>query len=62
MTVAISIHCHLCGGFISDPLRVSHRLPPDAGVIAVPRSGFCSCREPVVFDPSPAGRVSGLDL
>ena len=52
----VSIHCHVCGGFISDPVLVSHRLPTGA-VIAVPRTGFCTCREPVVFGP-PAGRAS----
>lgn len=53
----IDIHCHTCGGFISDPRRVSHRLPADAAVLAAPRTGICTCGESVIFGP-PAGNAS----
>lgn len=53
----VDIHCHACGGFISDPGRISHRLADDASAIAVPRSGICTCRESVVYGP-PTGYVS----
>lgn len=53
----INIHCHTCGGFVSDPRRVTHRLPLDGTVIAVPRTDLCSCTESVIFGP-PAGRAS----
>lgn len=52
------IHCHACGGFISDPYRVSYRLPAGGTVaIAIPQSGICTCAESVVFGP-PAGYAS----
>ena len=53
----IDIHCHACGGFISDPGRISHRLSGDTTAIAVPRSGICTCRESVVYGP-PSGFAS----
>lgn len=53
----INIHCHTCGGFISDPRRVSHRLLSDAVVVATPRSGICACSEAVIFGP-PSGHAS----
>lgn len=57
------IHCYECGGFIGDPTQISHRLPPDAAhaaLAAVPKSGFCTCRRPVVYGP-PSGRSSTPD-
>ena len=53
----IDIHCHACGGFISDPDRISFRLPADPAAIAAPRSGICTCAESVVFGP-PTGYAS----
>jgi hypothetical protein len=49
----IDIHCHACGGFISDPGRIAHRLAGDTTALAVPRSGICGCRESVVYGPPP---------
>lgn len=53
----IDIHCHACGGFITDPERISFRLPADPVAIAIPRSGICTCTESVVFGP-PSGYAS----
>ena len=54
------IHCYNCGGFISDPAVISHRLPPSImhkAFGAVPTSALCTCQPPVVYGP-PAGRPS----
>lgn len=54
------IHCYNCGGFISEPTQIAHRLP--ASVMhkafgAIPTSALCTCTPPVVYGP-PAGRSS----
>lgn len=54
------IHCYNCGGFISDPTLISHRLPPSImhkTFGAIPTSALCTCRSPVVYGP-PSGRSS----
>jgi len=56
----IEIHCHDCGGFISDPSQISHRLPSSLmrkSFGAIPTSALCTCTPPVVYGP-PAGRSS----
>ena len=56
----VEIHCYNCGGFISDPLVISHRLPPSImhkAFGAIPTSALCTCHPPVVYGP-PAGRSS----
>ena len=54
----MDIHCHACGGFISDPQRISYRRPTgDTVAIATPRSAICTCAESVVFGP-PSGYAS----
>ena len=54
----IDIHCHACGGFISDPERVSYLRPaPGTVAIATPRSSICVCAQSVVFGP-PSGYAS----
>jgi hypothetical protein len=57
----IDIHCHACGGFISDPDRISHRTPGGTVAIATPRSAVCTCSESVVFGP-PSGYASIPDM
>ena len=52
------IHCYNCGGFISDPGRISHRQEPSIGhreFGATPISSLCTCNPPVVYEPR-AGR------
>ncbi len=55
------IHCHTCGGFISDPGRVAYRKPSDATPTAVPHSGLCACHPAIVYGP-PAGYVTSPGL
>ncbi len=51
MTTAI--HCHFCGGVISDPRVVEYR-PPRASVqVALPNSNRCTCSPPIVYEHSP---------
>jgi hypothetical protein len=47
------IHCHGCGGFITDPASVSYRLAPDATAAVAPRSGLCTCQPSIVYGPPP---------
>jgi hypothetical protein len=49
----MEIHCHDCGGFISEPERVSYRLPSNARSPAVPHSALSTCARPVVYGPPP---------
>ena len=51
------IHCHTCGGCISDPTTVSYRLPDGTGAVAAPHTGLCSCAPAIVYGP-PAGYLS----
>lgn len=56
----IDIHCYNCGGFISEPSQISHRLPPSVmhtAFGAIPTSALCTCTPPVVYGPA-AGRSS----
>lgn len=55
------IHCHSCGGFITDPVTVSYRVPDDATVTASPHTGLCACSPAIVF-AAPPGWVSGSHL
>jgi len=45
------IHCHNCGGFITDPTNVSYGLPPEGTAPAGPRSARCTCRAPILYGP-----------
>jgi hypothetical protein len=59
----IEIHCYNCGGFITEPKLISHRLPPSVlhkEFGAIPTSSLCTCKPPVVYGP-PAGRSSAAD-
>ena len=47
------IHCHTCGGFITDPSTVSYQAPSVAAP-AEPHSALCSCIPSVVYGLSPA--------
>jgi len=49
----VHIHCHSCGGFISDRGAISYRLPPHPAHMAIPRSGLCACTPPIVYGPPP---------
>jgi hypothetical protein len=56
------IHCHSCGGFISDPVSIAYRPPVDGTVTASPRSALCSCTKAVVYGPPPGWVTSGAGL
>jgi len=47
------IHCHNCGGFITDPASVSYRLPSDGAGAAAPHAAPCTCSPSVVYGPPP---------
>jgi len=47
------IHCHNCGGFITDPSTVSYQAP-SAVAPAKPHSGLCVCIPSIVYGLSPA--------
>jgi hypothetical protein len=47
------IHCHSCGGFISEPGPISYQLPPDPAAVAIPHSGLCPCTPPIIYGPPP---------
>ena len=51
------IHCHACGGLITDPATVSYRLAPRAIVPALPHNAPCTCTPSIVYGP-PAGYMS----
>ena len=54
----IDIHCHACGGFITEPTHVSYRRSTEGTVaVATPRSGLCTCAESVVYG-APSGYAS----
>jgi hypothetical protein len=52
-----AIHCHICGGSVSDPMAVAHRLASAIIVAARPQNTRCECTPPVVFGP-PSGYMS----
>jgi hypothetical protein len=47
------IHCHTCGGLITDPGAVSYQ-PPTGAQPAHPHSALCACIPSVVHGVSPA--------
>ena len=47
------IHCHGCGGLVTDPASVSYRLASDTAARTAPHSGPCSCAPPIVYGPPP---------
>jgi len=46
------IHCHNCGGFITDPSRVSYQTPAAASP-AVPHSALCTCIPSIIYGTPP---------
>lgn len=51
------IHCHICGGSISDPATVSYRLASVPVIPAKVSGAPCSCALAIVYGP-PAGYMS----
>jgi hypothetical protein len=56
------IHCHRCGGFITDRASVSYRLPTDGAVTAGSHSALCSCNASVVYGPKPGSLAAWAGL
>ena len=45
------IHCHFCGGCISDPATVSYRVAFAAIIRAQPHGAPCKCSSAIVYGP-----------
>jgi hypothetical protein len=55
------IHCHACGGFISDARAIDYRLPPNTGGVAEPHTAICECVAPVLYG-APPGHMSSPSM
>jgi len=58
----LEIHCHRCGGFISNPAGTTYREAPAAALPMSPHTGLCVCGDAVVYGPAPesaAGEPGG---
>ena len=53
----LDIYCDTCGGFMSDPSRISYRSLPATAAIPAPHSALCACVVPIIYGPPP-GRAS----
>jgi len=53
------IHCHSCGGFISDPANISYQLKPSGSHTAIPKTSLCGCSPAVVFGAPPGYTSNG---
>jgi hypothetical protein len=51
------IHCHNCGGSITDPGSVSYVKPVDGTAAAGPHSALCTCKPAVIYGP-PSGYLA----
>ena len=56
------IHCHTCGGFISEPVLISYRLPLSGGEAASPHTSLCECTPAIIYGPPPGWVTSGSML
>ena len=56
------IHCHECGGFVSDPVAISYRRPMEGLRIATPVTALCGCAPAVIYGPPPGWVTSGSGL
>jgi hypothetical protein len=52
-----AIHCHACGGFISDARAIDYRLAPSTAGVAEPHTALCECVAPVLYG-APPGHMS----
>lgn len=52
------IHCQHCGGFISDPTRISYRFRSNPAQLAIPHSGRCACLPPIAYASPPGNSWS----
>jgi hypothetical protein len=57
-----TIHCHLCGGVVSDWARIAYRPPRASAQIAMPHGGLCECARPAVHEDPPVIWIAGVGL
>ena len=55
----LTIHCHICGGFIANPTGTIYR-EPNHSAPAVPHSALCNCAHAVVYGASPTVGLRGV--
>lgn len=48
-----TVHCHFCGGVISDAAAIEYRPPRASAQVALPHDGVCDCTPPVVYEDPP---------
>lgn len=48
-----AIHCHFCGGVISDPSTIEYRPPRVSAQLAPPNTDACTCSPPIVYEHAP---------
>lgn len=48
-----SIHCHSCGGVISDPATIEYRPPRASAQLALSQPDLCTCTPPIVYEDPP---------
>ncbi len=47
------LHCHYCGGSISEPASISYLPPRASAQFAMPHRGPCKCTPPIVYEDPP---------
>ena len=47
------IHCHFCGGIVTDPATIQFRPPRASAQFALPQCSPCTCDPPVVYEDLP---------
>jgi hypothetical protein len=48
-----AIHCHHCGGFISDDRAVRYGMPSEKVLLATPHTDLCRCAAPLIYSQAP---------
>jgi len=48
-----TIHCHFCGGIVSDRATIQYRPPRASAQFALPQDSPCTCTPPIVYEDSP---------
>jgi hypothetical protein len=47
------IHCHACGGFITDATAILYEAPLERDPVAQPSSALCLCQAPIIYGAPP---------
>ena len=48
-----TIHCHFCGGVVTDTATIQYRPPRASAQFALPQSTPCTCTPPIVYEELP---------